>query len=87
MLPSHDLGASLYKDWTDKQRRAEIAKLVEGYRNGLPVGIFCKMSETIAGSKKKARKFIGDLIPLDERRQAVEKETGGVRLIVEELFL
>ena len=46
---NNDLGAELFKTWTEKQRCDEIEKLVLGFRNGVPVGILCKMSETIAG--------------------------------------
>ena len=53
-----DLGAALFKTWTEKQRRDEIEKLVEGFRNGVPIGILCRMSETVAGNKKKARKYL-----------------------------
>ena len=57
MLSSNnDLGAALYKTWSEKQRFDEIEKLVQGFRNGVPVGILCKMAETIAGNKKKAKR-------------------------------
>lgn len=82
-----DLGASLYKTWTKRQRREEIERLVEGYRTGLPIGILCKMTETIAGSKKQARKHLQELLTPEERHAAVCKETGGMLLIVKEFLL
>ena len=86
MLPQNDLGASLYKTWSDKEKREEIARLVEGYRKGLPVGILCKMAETIAGSRKRARNHLQALMTQAERQAAIEKESGGVQLAVKELL-
>ena len=54
----HDLGAAMFRTWSEEQQRAEIGKLVAGYRNGVPVGILCKMAETIAGSREKAREHL-----------------------------
>lgn len=82
----HDLGASMFKTWSEEQQREEIGRLVAGYRNGVPVGILCKMAETIAGSREKAREHLAHFMPPDERREAVEKEAGGIR-IVAEMFL
>jgi hypothetical protein len=87
MFPeNNDLGASLYKTWSDKQKREEIARLVEGYRKGLPLGILCKMSETIAGSRKRARTHLQALMTPTERQTAVEKESGGVQIVARELL-
>jgi len=87
MFPqNNDLGASLYKTWSDKEKRDEIARLVEGYRNGLPVGILCNMAETIAGSQKRARKHLHALLTPAERQVAIEKETGGVQIVARELL-
>jgi hypothetical protein len=86
MFPSNDLGASLYKSWNDAQRREEIARLVEGYRNGLPVGILCKMVETVAGSRTRARKHLHALMTPEERQTAINKETGGVQIVAKELL-
>jgi hypothetical protein len=88
MFPQNDdLGASLYKTWSDKEKRDELARLVEGYRNGLPVGILCKMAETVAGSRKRARKHLQALMTPAERQAAIEKETGGVQIVARELLL
>lgn len=87
MFPqNNDLGASLYKTWSDKEKREEIARLVEGYRNGLPVGILCKMVETIAGSQKRARKHLHALMTPAERQAAIDKESGGVQMVAKELL-
>ena len=88
MFPqNNDLGTSLYKTWSDKEKRDEITRLVEGYRNGLPVGILCKMAETIAGTRKRARKHLHALLTLAERQAAIDKESGGVLIAVRELLL
>jgi hypothetical protein len=86
MFGNNDLGASLYETWNDKQRREEIAKLVEGYRNGLPVGILCKMTEAVAGNRKKARRYLRELLTSEERKAAIDKETGGIQVTVREFF-
>lgn len=67
-----DLGAALYKTWTEKQRGDEIEKLVQGFRNGVPIGILCKMAETIAGDRKKAKKYLRKFMSAAERQVAVE---------------
>lgn len=87
MFQNDDLGAAIYKTWSTGQRRAEIARLVEGYRNGLQIGILCKMTETIAGSRKRGRKYLQELLTPDERKAAMEKETGGMLILVKELLL
>ena len=87
MMNNHDLGAALYKTWSPAQRREEIARLVEGFRSGLPVGILCKMAETIAGNRKAARKYLQDLLTPLERQSAVDRETGGMQTIVKQFLL
>jgi hypothetical protein len=87
MFPqNNDLGASLYKTWSDKEKRDEIARLVEGYRKGLQVGILCKMAETIAGSRKRARNHLHALMTPAERQAAIEKESGGIQVVVRALL-
>lgn len=77
-----DLGAALFKTWNEKQRIDEIEKLVQGYRSGVPVGILCKMSETIAGDKKRAKKVLKQLLTAEERKAAVESAEGGMLPLV-----
>ncbi len=81
-----DLGASVFKTWSNTQRRDEIVRLVTAYRSGLPVGILCKMTETIAGSRKRARKHLIELLTPDERQTAIAKETGGMQNLVKEFL-
>ena len=83
----HDLGAALFKDWSEEQQREEIGKLVTGYRNGVPVGILCRMAETIAGSQAKAREHLAHFLSPEERQKAVEKESGGMRQLAEAFLL
>jgi hypothetical protein len=87
MIMDHDLGASVYKTWSPAQRRDEIAKLVEGYRAGLPVGILCNMAEVIAGSRKQAKKHLMKMLSTEERNLAISGETGGMQLLVKEFLL
>jgi hypothetical protein len=84
---NNDLGAALFKSWTDEQRREEIGKLVTGYRNGVPVGILCKMAETIAGNRKRARKQLMALMTLEEREAAVKKESAVIQAVVRKFLL
>jgi hypothetical protein len=79
---NNDLGASLFKTWTNKQRSDEIEKLVQGYRNGIPIGILCKMSETVAGNKKNAKKYLHQFMTMDERTAAVASATDAMAPIV-----
>jgi hypothetical protein len=79
---NNDLGAALYKTWNEKQRLDEIGKLVQGYRNGIPVGVLCKMAETIAGNKKKARKILKELLTPEERNSALNSAEGGMITVV-----
>lgn len=83
---TNDLGAALFKTWTEKQRCDEIEKLVQGYRNGVPIGILCKMVETIAGNKKKAKQYLKQFMSKDERAAVVESTTGAMAPIVKTLF-
>jgi hypothetical protein len=79
---NNDLGASLFKTWTEKQRSDEIEKLVQGFRNGVPVGILCKMAETVAGNKKNAKKYLKTFLSAAERKAAVESATEAMLPIV-----
>jgi len=86
MFVQDDLGAALYKTWSATQRRDEVARLVEGYRNGLPIGILCKMAETIAGSRKKAKKLLHEFLTVEERRAAINLEKGGMLDLLKEFL-
>ena len=67
---NNDLGAALFKTWTEKQRSDEIEKLVQGFRNGVPIGILCKMAETVAGDQEE-----GEEVP----QNIYERRTSGKR--------
>jgi hypothetical protein len=84
---NNDLGASLFKTWTEKQRSDEIEKLVQGFRNGVPIGILCKMTETVAGDKKKARRYLKKFMSAAERTAAVENVTGAMLPIVKSFLI
>lgn len=79
---NNDFGAALFRTWTDAQRNDEIAKLVQGYRAGVPIGVLCKMSETIAGSRKKAKKALKQLLTAEERQTAIKSAEGGMLPVV-----
>ncbi len=87
MFGNNDLGASLYKTWSNTQRRDEIVKLVSAYRSGLPIGILCKMTEAISGSRKRARKHLTELLTPEERQAAIAAETDGMQVLVKEFLL
>ncbi|MDD2540610.1 MAG: hypothetical protein PHH28_06140 [Desulfuromonadaceae bacterium] len=84
---NNDLGASLFKTWTEEQRSDEIEKLVQGFRNGVPVGILCKMAETVAGNKKKARKYLKLFMTAAERTAAVESAGEAMGPLVKSFLL
>jgi len=79
---SSDLGAALFRSWNETQRYEEIEKLVQGYRGGVPIGILCKMAETIAGDKKRARKMLKQLLSTEECKAAIKSAEGGMIPIV-----
>jgi len=83
---NNDLGAALFKTWTEKQRCSEIEKLVQGYRNGVPIGILCKMSETVAGDKQKARKYLKQFMNAAERKAAIESASEAMSPLVKAIL-
>lgn len=72
----NDVGAEVYETWSYEQRHEEIGKLVEGYRNGLPLEILCMMTTSIAGSEKLAREHLIALVPPDERQAIIAAAKG-----------
>ena len=86
-MMNNDYGAELFKTWTEEQRKNEIGKLVEGFRNGVPVGVLCKMAETIAGNRKLAKKYLRLFMNEAERKAAVASQTGGMHEIVKSFLL
>ena len=71
-----NIGADIYKSWTDEQRQEEIGKLIQGYHSGMPVPILCMLATAIAGNEAGARKHIIKLMPLRERTKLLTKEAG-----------
>ena len=71
-----NIGADIYKTWSEDQRRSEIGKLVEGHRAGLPLDILFQMASAIAGSPDSARDHLAALIPAEERHKMVTREKG-----------
>jgi len=82
-----DVGAEVYKTWSNTMRRDEISKLVQGYRSGLPASILCKIAESIAGDRKRARKYLREMMTPDERQIAVSSETGEMAAFVRSYLL
>ena len=70
------IGADVYKSWSDDQRKAEIAKLVEGYRSGRALKILLQMATAIAGSPEAARDHLRTLITAEERHLMVNRQKG-----------
>lgn len=70
------LGADIYQTWSDDQRRDEIAKLVAGYRSGMPLQILFQMASAIAGSPDAAREILATLITAEERHLIVGRLKG-----------
>lgn len=71
-----NIGADLYKTWSEEQRRLEIGRLVEGYRNGLALKVLLQMATGIAGSPEAARDHLVDLIPAEDRHIMVTRQKG-----------
>lgn len=82
VMLKQDVGAEVYKTWNTAQKRNEIAKLVDGYRAGLPVAILCKIAESIAGDRKRARKYLREMMTPEERQIAVDSEVGEMMAFV-----
>ena len=76
------VGKDMFKDWSDDQRRAEIEKLVTGFRSGLDVTLMLQTATMIAGDADKARAFLVDLIPADERHDMISAQKGETQSLV-----
>ena len=73
----NNIGDDVYRSWSEDQRRDEIGKLVQGYRNGLPLPILCQLATSIAGSPELAKEHLGALMSRKERKAIVKAESGG----------
>ena len=72
----NNLGDELYRTWSQEQCRDEIGKLVQGYKNGLPVQILCQLATSIAGSSVLASEHLSAFLTLKERKAIFKKEAG-----------
>lgn len=72
----NNIGDDVYQSWSDEQRRDEIGKLVQGYKNGLPVQILCQLAASIAGTPELATEHLAAFLTLKERKSIVKKESG-----------
>ncbi|GFO62480.1 hypothetical protein M1B72_21245 [Geomonas paludis] len=72
----NNIGDEVYQTWSYEQRHEEIAKLVQGYQNGLPVQILCQLSASIAGGVAEAAEHLAILISRRERKAMVNRESG-----------
>lgn len=72
----NNIGDDVYRSWNDDQRREEIGKLVQGFKNGLPVQILCQLATSIAGSRTLAAGHLAQFLTLQERKAIVKKESG-----------
>jgi len=81
------LDLSFTRHGSNTQRRDEISKLVQGYRSGLPASMLCKISESIAGNRKRARKYLFEMMTPDERMVAANSESGEMMTFVREYLL
>lgn len=75
----NNIGDDVYQTWSYEQRQSEIGKLVEGYRNGLPVQILCQLATSIAGSSELACEHISAFLSKKERKEIVRNESGSNR--------
>lgn len=78
-----NMGEEVYQTWSYEQRHAEIEKLVQGYRNGLPVQILCQLSASIAGGTAEAAEHLSILISRRERKAIVNRESGDNKVLRE----
>lgn len=84
------IGDDVYRTWSPEQCREEIGKLVQGFKNGLPVQILCQLSTSIAGSPELACAHISAFLSLKERKAIVKKESGNnqqLRTLLESTLL
>jgi hypothetical protein len=72
----NNIGDEVYQSWSYEQRRDEIGKLVQGYKNGLPVQILCQLATSIAGSPELASEHLGALMSKKERKAIIKNEAG-----------
>lgn len=79
----NNIGDEVYQTWSYEKRHEEIGKLVEGFKNGLPVQILCHLSASIAGSTAEAAEHLGAFLSRRERKAIVNRESGANRVLRE----
>lgn len=79
----NNIGDEVYQTWSYEQRHEEIGKLVEGFRNGLPVQILCHLSTSIAGSTAEAADHLCAYLSRRERKAIVNREAGANKMLRE----
>jgi len=72
----NNIGDDVYRTWSEEQCQEEIGKLVQGYKNGLPVQILCQMATSIAGSSALASQHLCAFLTAKERKAIIKKESG-----------
>lgn len=72
----NNIGDEVYQSWSHEQRREEIGKLVQGYKNGLPVQILCQLATSIAGSPELASEHLATFMSKNERKAIIKNEAG-----------
>lgn len=83
-------GQDVFQSWSEEQRRDEIGKLIQGYRNGLPIHLLCRMAVDIAGSDESVKGHFSALLTQKERKAIVKKEAkddADFRALLSTLFL
>lgn len=79
----NNIGDEVYQSWSYEQRHEEIGKLVQGFKNGLPVQILCQLSTSIAGSSAEAAEHISAFLSRRERKAIVNRESGSNKVLRE----
>jgi hypothetical protein len=72
----NNIGADIYKTWSDEQKKLEIERLVQAYRSGLPISIVCMMAEAVSGSRGDAKRHLTSLMSLADRLEAISSAAG-----------
>jgi hypothetical protein len=86
----NNIGDEVYRTWSDEQQREEIGKLVQGFKNGLPVQILCQLATSIAGTPEQASEHIAAFLSRKERKAIVKNESGSnqqLRTLLESTLL
>jgi hypothetical protein len=86
----NNIGDEVYRSWNEEQQREEIGKLVQGFKNGLPVQILCQLATSIAGTPEQASEHLSAFLSRKERKAIVKNESGSnkeLRVLLESTLL